>query len=99
MLLHTSIETADESLSDCFNETNETDLQSTQNFTCRYDFIEQNNTCWPRCDLFSQFPEIITNVLKYTIIVTTSLGILLAFVVILLGALDYKKVYVSKFVL
>ena len=97
MLLHTSIETADESLSDCFNETNE--LQSTQNFTCRYDFIEQNNTCWPRCDLFSQFPEIITNVLKYTIIVTTSLGILLAFVVIILGALDYKKVYVSKFVL
>ena len=83
-----------EPINECFNETNETDLQQTdneQNFTCRYDFIEQNNTCWPRCDRFSQYPDILSKTIDYIIIIGVIIGGLLACIVIIIGIFDYRK--------
>lgn len=61
---------------------------NTQAVTCRYDFIEQNGTCWPRCDQWKQDPDNISKALDIVEIISVSIGVSIAFVC--LGFIIYE---------
>ena len=61
---------------------------NTQTVTCRYDFIEQNGTCWPSCDQWKQDPDNISKALDIVEIISVSIGVSIAFVC--LGFIVYE---------
>lgn len=63
---------------------------NTQTVTCRYDFIEQNGTCWPRCDQWKQDPDNISKALDIVEIISVSIGISIAFLCLGFIIYEYK---------
>ena len=66
------------------------DTQETQDIVCRHDFIEQNGTCWPCCDRWTQQPENIAPILRIISISVSSLGTLIATVCLCFTIYEYK---------
>ena len=67
------------------------DTQQRQDIICRYDFIKQNETCWPRCDRWTQNPENIAPILRITSIVVSSLGTLVGVICLCFAIYEYKR--------
>ena len=66
------------------------DTQQRQDIICRYDFIKQNGTCWPRCDRWTQNPENIAPILRITVTALSSLGTLIAVICLCFAIYEYK---------
>ena len=66
------------------------DTQQKQDIICRYDFIKQNGTCWPRCDRWTQNPEIIAPILRIIVTALSSLGTLIAVICLCFAIYEYK---------
>ena len=63
---------------------------NTQTVACRYDFIEQNGTCWPRCDQWKQDPDNISKASDIIEIISASIGISIAFVSLGFTIYEYR---------
>ena len=72
-----------------------TSLNSTlQNITCREDFIKINNTCQPRCDRFEVGTHTGSQLLIYSELIASCVGLLLCILIVGLSIKDYKKMWV-----
>ena len=67
------------------------DTQQRQGIICRHDFIEQNGTCWPRCDRWTQNPENVAPIWRIIVTLLSSLGTLIAIICLCFAIYEYKK--------
>ena len=68
-----------------------TSLNSTlQNITCRQDFIKIKNTCQPRCDRFEVGTHTGSQLLIYSELIASCVGLLLCILIVALSIKDCK---------
>ena len=69
---------------------NNTDTWKDFNITCREDFYELNNTCFPRCDKFRENEYTASMTMVVSEEVAVSIGIFLSLFILLLSIIYHK---------
>ena len=75
-----------------FNDTtlNDTNTWEDFNITCREDFYELNNTCFPRCDNFRENDYTASMTMVISEVVAVSIGLFVCLIILVLSIINHK---------
>ena len=71
------------------------DTNGTDNIVCREGFIKTDLICEPRCDGFEQTSHLNSQILIYSEVVATSMGLIFCTATIVVAVKEYKKSLVT----
>ena len=69
---------------------NDTNTWEDFNITCREDFYEVNNTCFPRCDKFRENDYTASMTMVISEVVSVSIGVFVCLIILVLSIINHK---------
>ena len=71
------------------------DTNGTDGIVCREDFVKTDLICEPRCDSFEQTSQLNSQILIYSEVVATGLGLIFCVITIIVAVKEYKTLLVT----